>query len=283
MRLLADLHTHTIASGHAYSTFTENVRAAAAYGLELIAVTDHGPTVPQGCHLWYFWNLKAAPSVLDGVRVLKGCEANLSAESDNGIDLPDNVLEKLDFVGVGFHPTTGFDDQDRVRNTEALLRAMANPFVDMVTHPGNDHEFPLDLDAVVAAAVKHRVILELNDHSFAPESSRAGSESREREFAAAARDAGAPVAIGSDAHYALHVGRFDAAIKAAEELGFTESDLVNRDAASVLAFLLAKRERSQLDAGGTWTWPAEASSTASSTAPAEAPAVAPATCSEAMR
>ena len=66
MRLLADLHTHTIASGHAYSTLTENVRAAAMAGLELIAITDHGPSVPQGAHPWYFWNLKVAPSVLDG-------------------------------------------------------------------------------------------------------------------------------------------------------------------------------------------------------------------------
>jgi putative hydrolase len=258
MRLLADLHTHTVASGHAYSTLTENALAAAASGLELIALTDHGPTVPQGAHPWYFWNLKVAPSVLNGVRLLKGCEANLSvdAESENGIDLPDDALEKLDFVAVGFHPTTGFDVPDRARNTEALVRAMSNPYVDMITHPGNDHEFPLDLDAVVAAAVEYRVILELNDHSFALDSSRTGSAKREREFAAAARDAGAPVAIGSDAHYALHVGRFGDAVAAAEELGFTEGDLVNRDAASVLSFLLAKRERPRLDAGGSWRWPA---------------------------
>jgi len=255
MRLLADLHTHTIASGHAYSTFTENAQAAASRGLELIAITDHGPSIPQGAHAWYFWNLKAAPSVLDGVRVIKGCEANISDETENGIDLSDVVLEALDFVAVGFHPTTGFDQQDRVRNTEALLRAMANPFVDMVTHPGNEHEFPLDLEAVVAAACEHRVILELNDHSFAPSSARAGSGDRESEFAAAARDAGAPVAIGSDAHYALHVGRFDAAVAAAEALGITEDGLVNRNAASVIDFLLAKRERPRLDVGGTWVWP----------------------------
>ena len=61
MRLLADLHTHTLASGHAYSTLTENAQAARLKGLELIAITDHGPTVPQGAHPWYFWNLKAAP------------------------------------------------------------------------------------------------------------------------------------------------------------------------------------------------------------------------------
>jgi putative hydrolase len=129
---------------------------------------------------------------------------------------------------------------------------MANPLVDMVTHPGNEDEFPLDLEAVVAAAVEHGVILELNDHSFAETSSRSGGAAREREFAAASLAAGAPVAIGSDAHYHLHVGRFDAAEAVASELGFTEERLVNRDAASVLGFLLAKRERPRLDAGGEW-------------------------------
>lgn len=258
MRLLADLHTHTIASGHAYSTLTENVRVASAKGLELIAVTDHGPSVPQGQHPWYFWNLKVVPSVLDGVRILKGCEANPSPDSENGLDLPDMVLQQLDFVAVGFHPQVGFDNKDRAENTEAILRAMASPLVDMLVHPGNEQEFPIDLDAVVEAAVRHRVIVEINDHSFDPLSSRAGSTERESQFAAAALAAGAPIAIGSDAHFALHVGRFDSAVSCALDLGMSEDDLVNRDAESVLAFLLAKRDRPRLDVGGEWTWPEQA-------------------------
>lgn len=258
MRLLADLHTHTVASGHAYSTLTENALAASARGLELIAITDHGPSVPQGAHPWYFWNLKVAPSVLDGVRILKGCEANPAPDTENGIDLPDELLRLMDFVSVGFHPLTGFDDKDEQRNTETLLRVIENPFVDQITHPGNGEEFPLDLDAVVRAAARHQVILELNDHSFAPTSARSGACGREREFARAAHAAGAPIAIGSDAHYALHVGRFDAAAAVAEELGIDESGIVNRDAASVLEFLRAKRERPRLGLGGVWEWPAHA-------------------------
>ena len=257
MKLLADLHTHTIASGHGYSTVTENVRAALAAGLELIAITDHGPAVPQGAHPWYFWNLKVVPSVLDGVRVLKGCEANVSLETDNGIDLADELLRLMDFVAVGFHPLTGFDVPDRARNTEALLRVIENPFVDQITHPGNDHEFPLDLDAVVAAAVKYNVILELNDHSFSPTSARAATAACEREFARAALDAGAPIAIGSDAHYALHVGRFDAALSVARELDIGPDRVVNASARSVLEFLTAKRERPRLEYGGAWDWPTD--------------------------
>lgn len=255
MRLLADLHTHTIASGHAYSTVTELAIAASAANLELIAITDHGPAVPQGAHPWYFWNAKVIPSVLNGVRILNGCEANPSLDTDNGIDLPDELLRLLDFVAVGFHPLTGFDDRDRAKNTEAMLRVIANPNVDQITHPGNEHEFPLVLDDVVAAAVRYGVILELNDHSFAPTSARSNGSSREREFAEAANASGAPIAIGSDAHYALHVGRFDAAIKVAEEIGIDERRLVNRDSASVMRFLTAKRDRPRVDLGGVWEWP----------------------------
>jgi putative hydrolase len=256
MRLLADLHTHTIASGHAYSTLTENAHIARSRGLELFAVTDHGPSVPQGAHPWHFWNLKVVPSVLDGVRILKGCEANLVPDTENGLDLPDVVLGLLDFVAVGFHPTTGFDQRDRVRNTEALLQVMANPLIDQVTHPGNDEEFPLELEPIVEAALRHNVILELNDHTFAPASARAASTQREREFAAAAYEAGALVSIGSDAHHAVYVGRVDAALAVAEELGFAEERIINRSASAVLEHLLGRRDRPYLNVGGEWDWPA---------------------------
>ncbi len=252
MRLLADLHTHTVASGHAFSTVTELAGVAAERGLELIAVTDHGPAVPGGAHLWHFWNMKVIPSVLGGVRILKGCEANPCADAINGIDLPDEMLAMLDFVAVGLHPECGFDQQDRSRNTEALLRVIENPLVDMITHPGNEDEFPVDLDAIVGAAVVHDVILELNNYSFDPRSGRHSSYGREREFAEAARDAGARIAVNSDAHFHLLVGSFENALAVAEEIGFPEHHIVNRDAASVLGFLKGKRERPRLDAGGEW-------------------------------
>ncbi len=252
MQLLADLHTHTVASGHAYSTVSELASAAAARGLELIAVTDHGPSVPGGAHLWYFWNMKVMPSVLGGVRILKGCEANPSLTDDNGIDLPDEMLASLDFVAVGLHPECGFDDGDRAKNTEAMLRVIENPLVDMITHPGNDAGFPLDRDAIVAAAVEHSVLLELNNYSFDHRSGRHASLATERAFAEAACDAGALIAVGSDAHFHLLVGSFEHALAVAEEIGFPEERIVNRSADAVMDFLHAKRERPRLDAGGEW-------------------------------
>jgi len=241
MRLLADLHTHTVASGHAFSTVTELATAAAANGLELIAFTDHGPSVPGGAHPWYFWNTGVVPARIAGVRVLSGCEANV-ADTDNGLDIPDEVLMRLDVVAVGFHPTTGFDQLDRARNTAALIRTMANPLVSIVTHPGNAAEFPLDMDEIVAAAVRHGVALELNNHSFNPRSTRSRQRDVEVEFALAARDAGALISVGSDAHYHSQVGDLANALAVVEEIGFPQERIINRTAASVLTFLNARRD-----------------------------------------
>ncbi len=248
LQLLADLHTHTVASGHAFSTVTELATAASGKGLELIAVTDHGPSVPGGAHAWYFWNSKVIPAEISGVRVLKGCEANV-ADTDNGLDLPDEILAALDLVAVGFHPLTGFDDASRALNTHALIRAMSNPLVDIVTHPGNTDEFPIDIAKVVAAAVERGVALELNNHSFDPHSSRSSASYGERRVAIAARDAGAMITIGSDAHYHDRVGCFDQAIAVAEEIKFPAARIVNRNAASVLEFLRDRRARPRIDAG----------------------------------
>ena len=61
MMLRADLHTHTIASGHAYSMVGEMARSAAAKGLDLIAITDHAPSMPQTCGWMHFANLHTLP------------------------------------------------------------------------------------------------------------------------------------------------------------------------------------------------------------------------------
>lgn len=247
--LKADLHIHTVASGHGYCSWTEIAEAAVRKGMELIAITDHGPHVPQGAHPWYFWDLKTTPSVYKGTRVLNGCEANIVTDSESGLDLPDDLLEILDFVEVGFHALCGFDDRDCAKNTDALVKVLENPYVDQLNHPGNGTYYPLDLDQVIAAAKKNNIIIELNNHSFDPHGSRGGTEEREKEFAAAAFSAGLPIAIGSDSHYFNTIGVFDEALAAADEIGIPHDYFLNRDAQSVLDHLQAKRTRTRLDWG----------------------------------
>ena len=54
MKRLMDIHTHAVASGHAYSTVDENLRWAAEQGLQLVALTDHAPAMKDStCHAYF--------------------------------------------------------------------------------------------------------------------------------------------------------------------------------------------------------------------------------------
>ena len=46
MKILVDLHTHTIASGHAFSTLKENIDEAKKKGLRILGTSDHANSMP---------------------------------------------------------------------------------------------------------------------------------------------------------------------------------------------------------------------------------------------
>lgn len=77
MNYLGDFHIHTVASNHAYSTIRDIVSQAKKKGLKYIGITDHGPSMLDGPHYYYFANLGIIPDIIDGVRVLKGIESNI--------------------------------------------------------------------------------------------------------------------------------------------------------------------------------------------------------------
>lgn len=105
MRIIADTHTHTVASTHAYATITEMTAEAAKLGLYAIAITDHGPDMPGSPQRWYFNNLGAVPSTFMGVRVLKGIEANIT-DFDASLDLDDGTLSSPEWVVASIHDVT---------------------------------------------------------------------------------------------------------------------------------------------------------------------------------
>ena len=77
MKLIADTHTHTLASTHAYSTVLENAKFASEAGLAYLGITDHAPSMTDAPHWWHFENLRVLPDELYGVKLLKGIEADL--------------------------------------------------------------------------------------------------------------------------------------------------------------------------------------------------------------
>ncbi|MBI4744249.1 MAG: phosphatase [Actinobacteria bacterium] len=236
MRLIADLHIHTVASGHAYSTIEECAKAALLKGLKYIAICDHGPALLGGASLYYFWNMRVLPKEIHGVRVLKGVEANI-INSNGEIDLTEEVLKTLDIVCAGFHPVCDFESRSARENTKTLIKTMENPFVDIIVHPGNPY-YPIEIDKLIEAAKKHQVYLEINNSSFFI---RTGSYEKCFEIAKAAFEAGIDITINSDAHTSESVGNFSEAIELAEKAGFTAERVLNSSAERIERFLGSRK------------------------------------------
>ena len=232
MKPLADLHIHTISSGHGYSTFLEITQAASSKGLELIALTDHGPSMPGAPHLYHFGNLRVIPEEVLGVRILKGVEANI-INYEAHLDVPDTYLERLDIVLAGLH-TYCYPGGSIVQNTETLIRAMQNPYIDVIVHPGNP-EFQADVGAIVEASAALGVAIEINNSSFL--GSRKGSVANCTSITELVAEHGSLISVGSDAHTAFDVGNFDEAIKVCLAAGVKEDQIISMSKESVLNYL----------------------------------------------
>lgn len=228
----ADLHVHTLASGHAYSTLDEIAREAAGKGLRLVGMTDHGPALPGGPHPYHFAALRFVPESLHGVRILRGVEANIL--EGGRLDLADEILGSLDLVMAGFHEECGFDGRGAAANTRALLAVLEQSRVKVIAHPGNP-VFPLDYEAVARKAAETGTALEINNSSFSL--SRKGSEGNCMAIARLCARFGTPVTLGSDAHIAQGVGEFAVALNAVRQAGIVWEQVVNRTLESTIAFL----------------------------------------------
>ena len=95
MKLYGDLHTHTIASGHAYATIEEMARSASQKGIEYLGITDHGPSLTAAPNELYFKCALLCPPEICGVNVVFGCEANI-IDYDGTIDLSEDTQRRLD-------------------------------------------------------------------------------------------------------------------------------------------------------------------------------------------
>ena len=102
MKPLLDVHTHTVASGHAYSSLQEMAQAAADKGLEILGITEHGPSIEGTCPLLYFKNMHCVPRQMYGIRLLMGCEINI-LDTKGTLDINDDYMERLDIRIAGIH------------------------------------------------------------------------------------------------------------------------------------------------------------------------------------
>jgi putative hydrolase len=230
-----DLHTHTIASGHAYGTVWENVREAKAKGLEIIAITDHGPSVSGAPVELYFGCGDRLPRIIEGVKVLFGVESSI-INNNGDLDLPDSILKKLDFAMAGLHENCGYSDQGIEKNTEVLIKTMNNPFVKMISHPYGS-AIKVDIEKITKIAMEKNILLEINASYFRP--AKIKDEEMWNSLKTMVKILKAnnkKMIINSDAHSPYEVGRFDDVISKFAELGINDDNLLNNDPEEVLKF-----------------------------------------------
>ena len=234
MKYLIDLHTHTIASGHGYSTFMENVVTAKQKGLEVYGVSEHAPGMPGGPHMFFFANLTILPGEYEGMRILKGCEANI-VDLDGHLDLDDSLLERLDYVIASMHVPCVKSGTAK-ENTDCLIRVMDNPNVRIIGHP-DDSRYPLEYDRLVMAAKEKGILLEVNNASLSPRSVRKGGIENTEMYLKLCKEWNVPVILGTDSHYAVYIGDFSSAEEVLKKVDFPEELIVNTSIDKLRAFL----------------------------------------------
>lgn len=220
-----DLHTHTIASGHAYNTLREMAKAASDKGLSVLGITEHAPKMPGTCHSFYFHNLKTVPRELYRIRLLLGSEVNIM-DFEGNIDLEERDLKGMDIIIASLH-TPCIKPGSVRENTTAYLKAMENPYVNIIGHP-DDGRYPVDYRALVEGAKEKGKVLELNNHSLDPKCFRRDARENDLKMLELCKEYAVPVIMGSDAHFDTLIGEFSMAKKLLEEVDFPEELVLNR-------------------------------------------------------
>lgn len=224
MKALIDIHCHTTASGHAYSSMEEMITRAQHKGVKVLGISDHAPSMPGSCHLFHFYNLTVLPREIDGLILLKGVEANI-IDYEGNIDMPVEALEKLDYAIASLHPPC-IEPGSIDENTNAIINAMKNPYVKVIGHP-DDSRYPIHSETVVKAAKEYNVAIEINNSSLNPTSFRIGANENIKTILNFCKEHKTKVIFGSDAHISYDIGEFYNCIKIAEEIDFPIELIIN--------------------------------------------------------
>src|SRR5208283_4794409 len=219
-----DVHMHTVETD-GRNTIEEMAEAARERGYEYMAITDHSKNLAFANGLTderalaHIEKIRAVEKKMKGIRILTGIEVDILG--DGSLDLSDSALEQMDIVIASVHSQF---NQDRATMTERLLKAVANPNTSLIGHPTGRlllrrDAYQFDLDAVLKAAAKHKVAMELNSYPDRLDLSDVHLRT--------AKQHGVKIVINTDSHHTSHMEKIRYGITQARRAWVTKEDVLN--------------------------------------------------------
>ncbi|HUK47800.1 MAG TPA: DNA polymerase/3'-5' exonuclease PolX [Terriglobales bacterium] len=222
--LQGDVHMHTIETD-GRNTIQEMAEAARERGYKYMAITDHSKNLAfangldDARALEHIERIRAMNERVGGIRIFAGIEVDIL--EDGALDLSDPVLEKMDLVIASVH---SHFNQSAEEMTARLLKAIANPNVSIIGHPTGRillrrDAYPYDMDAVLDAAAKNKVAMELNAYP-----DRLDLCDRHLRMA---KQHGVKIVINTDSHHTSHLEKIRFGVLQARRAWLTPGDVLN--------------------------------------------------------
>ena len=225
MKIELDMHTHTLASGHAYSTIQEMARAGAEKGLKLLGITEHTSGIPGTCDPIYFRNLHVVPREMYGVDLMLGAEINI-LDAKGNMDADEALIKRLDIRIAGIHLLC-YEHGTKEENTFGMIQAIRHPYIQIISHPG-DGTAELDFEPIVQASKECGTLLEINNSSLKPARGKQDARVNNLEILRLCKQYEVPVILGSDAHISFDIANYQYVYELLHETEFPEALIVNR-------------------------------------------------------
>ena len=222
--LQGDVHMHTIETD-GRNTIDEMAEAARAHGYKYMAITDQSKNLAFANGLddkravEHIQRIHAANEKIAGIKIFAGVEVDILA--DGTLDLSDSVLEQMDVVIASVH---SHFNQSSAEMTERLLKAVENPNTSLIGHPTGRlllrrDAYQFDLDAVLKAAAKHKVAMELNAYP-----DRLDLCDRHLRLA---KQHGVKIVINTDSHHTSHLEKIRYGVLQARRAWLTPANVLN--------------------------------------------------------
>ena len=233
-----DVHMHTVETD-GRCTIEEMIDAARQRGYAYMAITDHSKNLAFANGLddkraeAHIQKIREAGRRSNDIRVLAGIEVDILADGE--LDLSGSVLDEMDLVIASVH---SHFEQEPQRMTDRLLRAITSDHISILGHPTGRillrrEGYDFDMDAILQAAAKHGVAMELNAYP-----DRLDLCDRHLKMA---KDRGVKIVINTDAHHTSHLEKMRFGVLQARRAWLTAEDVLNTLPADQFAAAMRKR------------------------------------------